>query len=60
MEITEQQSRQLYAIFTIMFAVNLAYTIWNLHEQHKLREIEKKLAEEKIKAIQGGNGVVNV
>ena len=60
MEITETQSRQLYAIFTVMFAINLAYTIWNVHEQQKVRELEKKLAEEKIKALQNGNGVVNV
>ncbi len=60
MEITETQSRQLYAIFTLMFAINLAYTIWNIHEQQKVRDLEKKLAEEKIKALQSGNGVVNI
>jgi hypothetical protein len=60
MEITETQSRQLYAIFTVMFAINLAYTIWNIHEQQKVRDLEKKLAEEKIKALQNGNGVVNI
>jgi hypothetical protein len=60
MEITETQSRQLYAIFTVMFAINLAYTIWNIHEQQKVRDLEKKLAEEKIKALQSGNGVVNI
>jgi hypothetical protein len=60
MNITETQSRNLYAIFTIMFAVNLAYTIWNIHEQQKVRDLEKKLAEEKIKALQNGNGVVTV
>jgi len=60
MNISENQSRQLYAIFTIMFAVNLAYTIWNIHEQNKVRDLEKKLAEEKIKALQNGNAIVNV
>jgi hypothetical protein len=60
MEITETQSRQLYAIFTVMFAINLAYTIWNIHEQQKVRDLEKKLAEEKIKALQNGNGVINL
>ena len=60
MEITETQSRQLYAIFTVMFAINLAYTIWNIHEQQKVRDLEKKLAEEKIKALQNGKGVVNI
>jgi hypothetical protein len=43
-----------------MFAINLAYTIWNIHEQQKVRDLEKKLAEEKIKALQNGNGVVNI
>lgn len=54
MNITEQQSRNLYAVFTILFAVNMAYTIWNFREQAKLREIEKKIAEEKLKALQNG------
>ena len=47
MNITENQSRNLYAIFTVMCAVSLAYTIWNFHEQKKVRDLEKQIAEEK-------------
>lgn len=60
MNVSEGQARGLYAVFTIMFAINLAYTIWNVHEQNKVRELEKKLAEEKIKALQNGNASVEV
>lgn len=54
MNITEQQSRNIYAVFTILFAVNVVYTIWNIREQAKLRELEKKVAEEKLKMLQNG------
>ena len=54
MNITEQQTRNIYAVFTILFAVNVIYTIWNIHEQAKLRELEKKIAEEKLKLLKNG------
>jgi high-affinity Fe2+/Pb2+ permease len=55
MNITENQSRNLYAIFTVMFAVSLAYTIWNFHEQKKVRDLEKQIAEEKLRLLQDGS-----
>lgn len=55
MNISEQQSRNIYAVFTVLFAVNVIYTIWNIHEQAKLRELEKKIAHEKLKYLQNGN-----
>jgi hypothetical protein len=51
MQISENQSRNLYAMFTVLFAVNLAYTIWNFHEQQKLRKIQQKIVEEQLLAI---------
>lgn len=54
MNITETQSRNLYALFTILFAVNVGYTIWNFHESRKLRVIQQQIAEEQLKGIQNG------
>jgi len=52
MNISENQSRNLYAFFTVLFAINVAYTIWNFHEQQKLRKIQQKIVEEQLIAIQ--------
>jgi hypothetical protein len=52
MNISENQSRNLYAFFTVLFAVNVAYTIWNFHESRKLRLIQQQIAEEQLKGIQ--------
>ena len=54
MNISENQSRNLYAFFTVLFAVNVAYTIWNFHESRKLRVIQQQIAEEQLKGIQNG------
>ena len=55
MNISENQSRNLYAIFTVMFAVNVAYTIWNFHESRRLRLIQQQIAEEQLKSLKNGN-----
>jgi hypothetical protein len=39
-------------MFTVLFAINVAYTIWNFHEQQKLRKIQQKIVEEQLIAIQ--------
>lgn len=54
MNISENQSRNLYALFTVMFAVNVVYTIWNFHESRKLRLVQQKIAEEQLKALDNG------
>jgi hypothetical protein len=54
MKITETQSRNLYALFTVMFAINVTYTIWNFHESRKLRIIQQLIAEEQLKNIRNG------
>ena len=54
MNISENQSRNLYALFTVMFAVNVVYTIWNFHESRKLRLVQQKIAEEQLKALNNG------
>ena len=51
MNISEQQSRNIYAIFTVLFAVNVLYTIWNIREQAKVRELEKEINEERLKML---------
>jgi high-affinity Fe2+/Pb2+ permease len=55
MNISENQSRNLYAIFTVMFAVNVVYTIWNFHESRKLRLIQQQIAEQELKSLKNGN-----
>lgn len=54
MKISENQSRNLYAFFTVLFAVNVAYTIWNFHESRKLRLIQQQIAEEQLKGLKNG------
>jgi hypothetical protein len=54
MNVSETQSRNLYALFTIMFAVNVAYTIWNFHESRKLRQLQQQIAEEQLNRIKNG------
>jgi hypothetical protein len=54
MNISENQSRNLYAFFTILFAINVGYTIWNFHESRKLRIIQQQIAEEQLKSIKNG------
>ena len=54
MNISENQSRNLYALFTVMFAVNVVYTIWNFHESRKLRILQQQIAEEQLNNIKNG------
>jgi hypothetical protein len=54
MNISENQSRNLYAFFTILFAVNVGYTIWNFHESRKLRIIQQQIAEQQLNEIKNG------
>ena len=54
MNISENQSRNLYALFTILFAVNVGYTIWNFHESRKLRMIQQQIAEQQLSEIKNG------
>lgn len=55
MNISENQSRNLYALFTLMFAINVGYTIWNFHESRKLRLLQQRIAEQQLKNLQNGN-----
>jgi hypothetical protein len=52
MKISENQSRNLYAFFTVLFALNVGYTIWNFHESRKLRMLQQKIAEEQLLALE--------
>jgi len=52
MDISPKQSRNISALFTVLFAVNVGYTIWNFHEQRKLRKQQQKIIDEQLIAIQ--------
>ena len=54
MKISDNQSRNLYAFFTILFAVNVGYTIWNFNESRKLRMIQQQIAEQQLNEIKNG------
>ena len=54
MKISDNQSRNLYAFFTLLFAVNVGYTIWNFHESRKLRMIQQQIAEQQLNEIKNG------
>jgi hypothetical protein len=59
MNISENQSRNLYAFFTVLFAINVGYTIWNFHESRKLRLIQKQIADEQLKQLKNGKNKEN-
>jgi hypothetical protein len=54
MNISENQSRNLYAFFTVLFAINLGYTIWNFHESRRLRLIQQQIAEQQLNELKNG------
>lgn len=54
MKITENTSRNLYAFFTILFAVNVGYTIWNFHESRHLRRLQQQIAEQQLNNLKNG------
>lgn len=49
MEISPKQQRNMYAIFIGLFAVNVAFTVWNIREQHKLRKLQHELTANQLK-----------
>ena len=54
MNISENTSRNLYALFTVLFAVNVGYTIWNFHESRKLRVLQQQIAEQQLSNLKHG------
>ena len=59
MNISENQSRNLYAFFTVLFAINVGYTIWNFHESRKLRLVQQQIADEQLKQLKNGKSKEN-
>jgi hypothetical protein len=59
MNISENQSRNLYAFFTVLFAINVGYTIWNFHESRKLRLVQQQIADEQLKELKNGKNKEN-
>jgi hypothetical protein len=54
MNVSQSQFRKLYAIFTIVFAINVGYTILNFHESRKLRKIQQRIAEQQLNELKNG------
>jgi hypothetical protein len=60
MNISENQSRNLYAFFTVLFAINVGYTIWNFHESRTLRLLQQQIADEQLKQLKNGKNKENI
>lgn len=56
MEITPKQQRNMYAVFVGLFALNVAFTVWNIREQHKLRKLQQELTEAQLREAKRKNG----
>tara|TARA_R110002020_G_scaffold44348_5_gene128008 strand:- start:4412 stop:4597 length:186 start_codon:yes stop_codon:yes gene_type:complete len=50
-----QQKNDLYKYFIGLYAIVAIVTVWNIHEQHKLRELQK----EDLMRKGNGNGKTN-
>jgi len=46
-----QQQQQLYAIFVGVFILNVAVTIWNVKEGHKLRKLQEELTQRQLDEV---------
>lgn len=45
---TDKEYKQLYALFVGVFVLNVAVTLWNTRENHKLRQIQSELAKKQL------------
>jgi hypothetical protein len=45
---TEKQYKQLYGIFVGVFILNVAVSIWNIRENHKLRKLQAELTRKQL------------
>lgn len=54
MKITENQFRNIQVLFTLLFAVNIGFTIWNIYETHQSRVMERQILEEKLNQLRNG------
>jgi hypothetical protein len=45
---TEKQYKQLYGIFVGVFVLNVAVSLWNIRENHKLRQLQAELTRKQL------------
>ena len=45
---TEKQYKQLYGIFVGVFVLNVAVSLWNIKENHKLRQLQAELTRKQL------------
>ena len=45
---TDQQYKQLYGIFVGVFVLNVAVSLWNVRENHKLRQLQAELTRKQL------------
>ena len=45
---TEKQYKQLYGIFVGVFVLNVAVSLWNTRENHKLRQLQAELTRKQL------------
>lgn len=48
---TEKQYKQLYAIFVGVFVLNVAVSLWNIRENHKLRQLQAELTRKQLSEV---------
>jgi len=51
MKLNDKTQKQLYAFFVGLFTINVLVTLWNVRENHKLRELQRKLAEQQLSEV---------
>lgn len=45
------QDKKLYTLFVGVFVLNVAVTVWNIAEGHKLRKLQQELAEKQLAQV---------
>lgn len=45
------QDKKLYVLFVSVFVLNVAVTVWNIAEGHKLRKLQQELAEKQLAEV---------
>lgn len=48
---TDQQYKQLYGIFVGVFVLNVAVSLWNVRENHKLRQLQAELTRKQLSEV---------
>ena len=49
---TDKQYKQLYGIFVGVFVLNVAVSLWNIRENHKLRQLQAELTRKQLTEVE--------